>query len=285
MSSSNHFIELNGLKFHYVVWEQKAHSEAQPKPAIILLHGLRAFARTWEKVAERLSKSYTVFAIDQRGRGQTDWDFDHNYYTDAYVSDLSAFIDAMKLGTVTLLGHSMGGTVSYVYAAENPSRVTKLIIEDIGPESSTKGPGFERIVREMAQTPIRFENMAEAYSYWRNMRPNAPEAAIEQRIEQTMCEQENGSVDWIFDMKGIQKTRVTPDPSRVTHLWDYIEKIAMPTLVLRGGLSDFLPLETCKDTSRRNSLISWKEVAHASHYIHDDNYPDFIRYVEDFLNH
>src|SRR6185437_3903212 len=55
-------------------------------PAIVLLHGLRGFSGTWRALAASLASDYHLIALDQRGRGESDWDPQHNYYTDAYLA-------------------------------------------------------------------------------------------------------------------------------------------------------------------------------------------------------
>jgi pimeloyl-ACP methyl ester carboxylesterase len=48
------------------------------------------------------------------------------------AQDLLGFLDAMDLPEVTLMGLSMGGLVSFVFAAAYPERVCRLVIMDIG---------------------------------------------------------------------------------------------------------------------------------------------------------
>jgi pimeloyl-ACP methyl ester carboxylesterase len=157
-------------------------------PPIILLHGLRGFSGTWRGLAQVLNRNCRLIALDQRGRGESDWDPAANYYTDAYVGDLEDLIAQLKVGRFALLGHSMGGTTSYVYAAAHPDRVDALIIEDIAPGASVSGEGAERIKREMAGLPQEFADWAEARAYWRKLRPSVSEDALEQRLSESLLE-------------------------------------------------------------------------------------------------
>src|SRR5581483_11201408 len=136
-------------------------------PAVVLLHGLRGFSGTWRALAASLAIDYHLIALDQRGRGESDWDPHHNYYTDAYLADLEGVVDQLALARFALLGHSMGGTTSYVYASRHRERLASLIIEDIAPGSSVRRRGAERIVAEMATLPDRFGNWREATRYAR----------------------------------------------------------------------------------------------------------------------
>jgi esterase len=143
------FATLNGLRANYVEW-------GDPQaPPVILLHGLRSYARTWEPVAAALADRYRLIALDHRGRGDSDWDPAGDYFTETYVSDLEQFADTLALPRFALIGHSMGGANAIVYAARHPERVRLAVIEDIGPGSSARSGGAERIRRELAETPAR----------------------------------------------------------------------------------------------------------------------------------
>lgn len=256
---------------------------AASAPPIVLLHGLRGYSGTWRGLAASLSDRFRLIAFDARGRGESDWDPDRNYYTDAYLSDLEAVVEATVTGPFVLIGHSMGGTTSYAFAARHPDRLRALIVEDITAGSSTAGAGFERIVAEMKALPTRFADWAEARAYWRRLRPNVSDAAIEERLWESMRADSDGSVIWRYDAEGISATRVAPDPARVLDLEPVITAIRTPTLVIRGGRSDFCNLDTVRRLEALNSALAHATVESATHYVHDDAPEAFLRLVEGFL--
>src|SRR5512134_3795774 len=124
------WITRDGLRLHYVEWG------AVTAPAIVALHGLRSFAYTWEPVALPLADRFRIVALDQRGRGLSDWDPQRRYHAREYVLDLEALVDHLGLDRFVLLGHSMGGANAFIYAARHPERVAALVIEDMGPGAS-----------------------------------------------------------------------------------------------------------------------------------------------------
>jgi len=250
---------------------------------MVLLHGLRGYSGTWRRLAESFADRWRLIAFDARGRGDSDWDADRNYYTDAYLSDLEAVVDGSGLGRFVLVGHSMGGTTSYLYAARHPERLDGLVIEDITAGSSVGGAGFERIVAEMAALPTRFSGWAEARAYWRKLRPGVADAAIEERLFESMRADEAGGVVWRYDAEGIAATRVAPDPARVIDLHPVIAAIRTPTLVVRGGKSDFCNLAKVRELEAGNPVLTHASVAAASHYVHDDAPESFARLLEGFL--
>ncbi|MEK4537059.1 MULTISPECIES: alpha/beta fold hydrolase [Peribacillus] len=118
-------IELNGLTFQY------RESGEPSAPPLVALHALGTSAETWDQVAAVLGEKYRVLALDQRGHGGSART--STYTFELMSDDLLHFANAMNLERFTLIGHSMGGTVSYLFAETYPSRIERLIVEDTPP--------------------------------------------------------------------------------------------------------------------------------------------------------
>ncbi|MGE7766849.1 alpha/beta fold hydrolase [Peribacillus sp. NPDC096540] len=118
-------IELNGLTFQY------RESGEPSAPPIVALHALGKSAKSWDQVAAVLGENYRVLALDQRGHGGSART--STYTFELMCDDLLHFANAMNLGQFTLIGHSMGGTVSYLFSETFPSRIERLIVEDTPP--------------------------------------------------------------------------------------------------------------------------------------------------------
>lgn len=278
MTATSHITTLGGLKARYLRWGTSGF-----RPAVLMLHGLRSYAHTWAPTAEALSGDYLIVAPDFRGRGDSEWDPARNYYTSAYVADLEELVAELGLRQVIIIGHSMGGTVGYAYAAAHPEQVASLIIEDIGPGSSTGTAGADRIRREMRSTPLSFDSAEAARRYWREVRPGLTEAALESRLEHTLRPAADGRWHWKLDMAGIAAARLSGDPAGQLDLWACVEALHCPTLVLRGAETDFLPIAACEQMSARQPRLSWAEVPGAGHYVHDDNPAYFLQAIRGFL--
>lgn len=274
MSAISNFFNSGELKLHYLQW-----GNPQGIP-VVLLHGLRGFAQTWESLVTALGSDYVCYALDQRGRGDSDWGKVSDYHTDCYVQDLSALIDHLALERFILIGHSLGGTNALEYTRQNPDKVQALVIEDIGPGSSNRGDGAERIRREMKNTPLEFASWQEAEVFWRISRPNLTEEALQARLQNSFREQ-NGVVCWKHDQQGIAEARLTIEP---IDLWPAVNAVSCPALLVKGGNSDFLPSETVKQVMLKNRHFSAIEVDDASHYVHDDQPEPFNAAVVRFLN-
>lgn len=272
------WIDSEGLRLRCVEW-----GDAQA-PAIVALHGLRSFAHTWAPVAAPLAGRWRVIALDQRGRGASDWDPQRRYFTQHYLRDLEALVSALGLQRFVLLGHSMGGTTAIAYASQNPQRLHGLVIEDMGPGASAGGAGAERIKRELRDTPDSFADWAAARAYWRSKRPKVSDAALEARVQHSMRAEPSGRVVWRHDAAGIAQARIAATPAQLVDLWPHVLALRVPTLLLRGGESDFLTAATAEEMARRNGAIRCAQVPGASHYVHDDSLAGFQAELHPFLN-
>jgi pimeloyl-ACP methyl ester carboxylesterase len=268
---------VSGLNFHIVEWGPR---DAAP---ILMLHGIRGYSDTFAGIAAALQPHFRVIAYDQRGRGETDWDPEDNYYTDAYVRDLDGVAEALGLERFDLLGHSMGGIVSIVYASTHPDRVRRLIVEDAGPGAFENSDGALRIRKELATTPASFDNWEVATAYMRALRPTVSEEARQQRLHNMLKPTSDGGFTWRYDHRGIASTRLNPDPQRVVDLVSHLPDIACPTLVLRGGRSDYLQPSMTDRMAALNHRMTVVEIPDAGHYVHDDQPVMFASSVRSFL--
>lgn len=277
MERREHTVTSAGLRLHVTQWGAPT---ARP---VVMLHGIRGYAETFAGIAAALQPDCRAIAFDQRGRGRSDWDPQHNYYTDAYVNDLASVVEALGLERFDLLGHSMGGINAIVYASRYPSKVNRLLVEDAGPGAFEASPGAIRIRRELATTPGHFASWDEARDFMRALRPSVSEEAREQRLKSMLRPAEGGGFTWQYDHAGIAATRLNPDSARVVDLRPHVAALACETLVVRGGNSDYLQPEMVDAMQRLNPRIRSAVVPGAGHYIHDDQPALFHPLVRDFL--
>jgi non-heme chloroperoxidase len=110
---------------------------------IIFIHGPGSSSRDWYLVGPELLNTYRVLAMDLRGHGQSGIPQCCFSFED-YERDVIALMDAIKIDTATIAGHSMGSFVAQRIALDHPSRVEKLILIS----SSDKGignPKYDRL--------------------------------------------------------------------------------------------------------------------------------------------
>lgn len=114
-------IQVNGATLHY------REAGAPTGIPVVALHGHPGTAATWDTVARDLG-CYRFLALTQRGYGDSERIGPYTFET--FAADVIAFADALDLNTFVLIGHSMGGTVASIAAAQSPERVRGLVLED-----------------------------------------------------------------------------------------------------------------------------------------------------------
>ena len=122
-------IRLPRVELHYLGWGEPQN------PPIVLVHGGSAHAHWWDHIAIELAQKYRVIALDLRGHGDSSWPAPPSYEIDDYVADLTAFVVALRLPPLVLIGHSLGGLIALAYAARHSATLRALIVVDMGPRS------------------------------------------------------------------------------------------------------------------------------------------------------
>jgi pimeloyl-ACP methyl ester carboxylesterase len=130
---ADRYTQSQGLRLHYVEW-------GDPKSeTLFLIHGNRDQARSWDFFVTDLLKRHRfpfhVVALDLRGHGDSEWNSaDSGYHHEDFLHDLSAVFRSIGKESVSLIGHSMGGSMAVLFTACFPERVKRLVLlEAVGP--------------------------------------------------------------------------------------------------------------------------------------------------------
>jgi esterase len=118
-----HVFEHDGLRLSYL----DAGGTGRP---LLALHAHWMQGGTFEPLARALAPTWRVIAPDQRGHGESD--HAEKYERREYVGDALALLDRLEIGRAVVLGHSLGAVNAYQLAAWHATRVTALIVEDMG---------------------------------------------------------------------------------------------------------------------------------------------------------
>jgi pimeloyl-ACP methyl ester carboxylesterase len=231
---------------------------------VVLVHGLRAYGRWFEPVAQALQDRYWVIAPDLRGRHLSPWAADGDYSISAYVQDLSALADHCGLDRFALGGHSLGGTIIANFIEHFPDLVAAAILFDASPEADPAG--VVRIRSEVARTPARFASMDEAARFLRGLHPRASEADFAIRLQSMLGEADDGGVQFRIDPAC---TRQPPAPAAES--WRAFGSITCPTLQLRGAESDILSAAHFERIGAMLPDCENVEIPVAAHMVVEDN--------------
>lgn len=115
--------------------------EGQGEYTLILIHGLASNAGFWRYNIPELSKHFRVIAVDLPGYGKSQKG-NYSYSLSFYAETIKKLIDELQLKNVVLVGHSMGGQISIIFALKYPDKLSKLILAaPAGFEEFQKGEG------------------------------------------------------------------------------------------------------------------------------------------------
>ena len=265
-------VQVKGMTFHYLEWGDPAN------PTVVMLHGNSQQAHSWDFVSLPLSEHYHVIALDQRGHGDTDWAPDGDYSLEAQVRDFDGFVEAMGLNGFTLIGHSMGGRNSYVWASDNSDKLRGLVIVDTGPQTQRQGSNRIRRFRELPDELNSFEEFAQRVMEYTGRTHEQVVGALKFSIR----ERADGKWTWKYD-KAMRNPDHRPASWSAEQLWEAIAKINCPTLVVRGDRSDLFAEETMQRMAEVISDCTTITISGAGHLVQGDNPPDFNAAVLELL--
>jgi len=268
-------VNVNGINLNYLDWGTEG------KPKVLLLHGLRGHRHSWDDVSTEFYQNYHIFALDQRGRGESDWAPGGDYSSDSFVADLEGFCAAVGLDKFILIGHSMGGRNSMAFAGKNAGMIEKMVIIDIGPDLNPIGSG--RITQEMIDVPEEFDSFEDVFEYQSKQNRFCSEPVLRRRLTYATRELPNGKFGWRYDLE-IREQRRNSTGAKQPDLWLTLPKINCPVLIVRGSETDTLGLETAEKMVEVLPDGKLVHVERAAHMVFEDNPEGFISVLHDFLD-
>ena len=153
---TEHRMKVDGLNIHYTDW-------GNPHlPHLFLAHGAVANAVYWDLVAPAFHDQYHIVAVTARGRSKSDYAPDGKYGTEDYVQDFRELTLGLGLDKIIYVGQSMGGKIGMTYADMYPEQVERMILVDIGGESTGAPAGDP-----MKSRPEVFNSRAEMETWLR----------------------------------------------------------------------------------------------------------------------
>jgi pimeloyl-ACP methyl ester carboxylesterase len=214
-------------------------------PAVLCLHGLTRNGRDFEDLAAHLAACYRVIVPDVRGRGLSARDPDPgNYKLPVYLRDLEILLTGLGAEPVAIVGTSMGGLMAITLAATRPALVSRVVLNDVGPELDPVG--LERIRQYAGRSPC-VANWDEAIAQLRRIFasawPDLPEARWHALARRSYRLNSAGMLEPDADPLIGEVVRNSAGAARdLWPLWSALGQT--PVLALRGELSDLLSAQT-----------------------------------------
>ena len=262
-------VTLRGLEFSYLEWGEPG------SPPMVLLHGLTGHAHTWDIFASSLESEYHIFALDQRGHGDTGWPDPPRYATEDFVEDVRALASYWGIGPFVLIGLSMGAHNSLAFACHYPEMVEKLVPVDIGPsvtrlDEPDVRASLERLNRD-------FNTLDEAFAESIEANPIADPEIIKRRVRNSLNRTDDGR--WTPKHSADVTVRWKPED-----LTEAIKGIRSRTLIVRGGESDVLSAEVAESMKAAMPDCELVTIEGSGHSVPQDRPPEFEVAVREFLS-
>ncbi|MFX1352766.1 MAG: alpha/beta fold hydrolase [Promethearchaeota archaeon] len=238
---------------------------------VVLLHGLMSRATSWYEVALWLRESYHVIAFDQRGHGRSEKP-DSDYSRDIMIEDIAIAMNELGIHNSIVIGHSMGGSIAWGLAVLYPHLVKALIIED---KSAQAAPmeALDEWEKFFTSWPVPFSCLKEARLFFGNLHPTYADHFIE------LLEEKEFGYYPIFKFQHLLKILSL---SFGKSKWEELEQIKCPTMIIKGGSSQF-DREHAEKMSKIIKNCQLIEIPDAGHVVHDDQPELYKVAVTNFL--
>jgi len=260
-------------------------------PVVLLLHGGGQNRHAWKDTGRRLAAhGYRVIGVDARGHGDSDW-CPHGHYDMAHFGD-DVLALLTHLDTVpAVVGASMGGLATIDAQGRTPDRqlFRAVVLVDVTPEMEPDG--VRRIMAFMQAHPDGFATLDEAADAIAGYNPDRPRSGTTAGLEKVLRRRPDGRWGWHWDPQFLHgKVDVGDDDAMRERMaergraWlDAARRIDVPTLLVRGLLSDLVSDRTVASFRAAVPHADFVEVARAGHMVAGDRNDAFADAVVAFL--
>ena len=264
-------VQAGKLRLHYLDYG------AAGAPPMLCVHGGAAHGHWFDFVAGGFTADHHVLALDLRGHGDSERADPPAYSYRDYADDVNAVAEALDLRDFTLVGHSMGGIVSLVYAANYTGRLGRLVVVDSRMHMSAENVARLRDfgTRPASTYPTR-EDLVKRY----RLEPPGTMIAAPEIIRYVATNSGRELPDGTWTHKFDRSLYSIFERLDAMPCWD---KVRVPALVVRGERSDRVDAETFAEIKRRAPHVALASVADSDHHITLDNPQGFVEAVRGFL--
>jgi pimeloyl-ACP methyl ester carboxylesterase len=257
---------------------------------LVLLHGGGQNAHTWDTVAMALGRP--LVAIDLPGHGHSDGPVPGgNSATNA--DDVATAIEALAPEARAVVGMSAGGLTALGIAARRPAVIRRLVLVDILPNPD---PGAARKIGDFIAGPATFDSFDDLLARTVAFNPTRSESSLRRGILHNATQLEDGSWQWRHQRHRRAEadgtappTSSSPSPEdaaeRMAGLWDTIEGLAVPVLLVRGMADGSVVTDAAEDELRRRLPSARVErVEGAGHSVQGDKPLELAALLDAFVD-
>jgi pimeloyl-ACP methyl ester carboxylesterase len=280
---TSHSYYSQGLRLHYLDW---GNPEAPP---LLLVHGNRDHCHNWDWVAQRLRDHFHIIAPDFRGHGDSSHVLGGGYSHSGYLYDLAQLIHQQNLSPLSVIAHSLGGSVALRYAGVYPEHIKKMVVIE-----GTGGPHWlyhsvpvhERLRnwidgnrKAAGRTPRRYPSLEAAFERMQTENKHLREDQARYLTVHGSNQNEDGTYSWKFDNYTHVMAPFDLNLEQTRELWG---RIAAPLLLVSGSESEFVKHRT-EDPAKYFQNARSIEFGDAGHWVHHDQLDGFVDAALSFL--
>jgi pimeloyl-ACP methyl ester carboxylesterase len=260
---------------------------------VLLLHGGGQTRHAWDRAAIALARAgFTAVSLDQRGHGESAWSPAGAYAFADFAADaaaVAATLAARSGAKPALVGASLGGIAGLhadgtATAAGMASPFSALVLVDVTPRMDPSG--VDKIQSFMrARAAEGFGSIDEAAEAVAAYLPHRPRPATTEGLRKNLRLSPDGRWRWHWDPRFLDGPRpVGTDAAAVQgHLLAAATRLAIPTLLVRGGSSELVRAEDAQEFLALAPHARFADVAEARHMVAGDRNDAFVAAVLDFL--
>lgn len=249
---------------------------------VLCVHGLTRNGRDFDVLARDLSRDRTVICPDVVGRGDSDRLTDlKEYGYPRYLADMATLLARLDVESIDWIGTSMGGFMGMLLAAQIGHPIRRLVLNDIGP--FIPKAALDHIGTYIGKASA-FPDLAAAEAYQRAVAAGFGRLTDAQwRHMAEYMTRPDGSGGRVLAYDPLIAVAFRDQPTKDVDVWPVYDRIAVPTLVIRGAQSMLLLADTAEEMTRRGpraQLAMVPDAAHAPALMDADQ----IAIVRDFLD-
>ncbi|WP_299631978.1 alpha/beta fold hydrolase [uncultured Roseobacter sp.] len=247
------------------------HVDQGSGPAIILIHGLGADHTRWNANIDKLSETNRVIAPDLVGFGRSDKP-DMDYSVSMYVDQIAGLMDNLGIENATLVGSSMGGLISMLFAERYPERVERLVL--VAPAFVFGLP--EAVTADMLASGASPKTIGQMEAYLSRVYANPPTdpEVIEALLAEHRQVNSGGAV------ASLARSIKSGEP---TYSDDRLAALKMATLIVHGTQDGIVPVDASRNLASKLANTSFHEFSGAGHWPQLERADDFNDLIADYL--
>ncbi len=201
------------------------------KPKMVMLHGMMVESHCFEKIADLLRNDFHLFLFDLKGHGQSSdgTSYDAAYTNEVICSDLKAIHQQLIGEPCHLVGYSLGGQYSLVFAGAHPECLKSVTLIDSAPDLSFRG--VIAILMAIFKTPKFFKNADQVRSFY----GNSVFGLGDYMLKYCMRALDGGRYAIRYDKKNLAPSTLAKTKIRTEGIWAACRKLTTPVRVLRAA--------------------------------------------------